>query len=85
MELPRRYIEFGLLVGADSMNDLADALRELARDIDCGVSPCCYTGGSRYGYQARTATRANEGITHESYFAELDRWIEAENKARGEA
>lgn len=85
MEPPKRYIEFGLRVEADSLRDVATVLTIMAEEIGCGEKPCDVVAANRYEYSVRTAIRANEGVTHESYFEELDRWIEAENESQGEA
>ena len=82
---PKRHIEFGLRIGADSVTDVVAALMELARDARLHGEIHCVSGGCGSGYECRMASRTNEGITHEDYFQRLDEWIEADREREADS
>lgn len=68
-ETPRRRVVIELKLGADSWEDAADALHDLARQFDMGERRDCtvlQTGGARFGYTC--LLNEDPFITHDSYF-----------------
>lgn len=70
MSKPVRKLRLTLMLEADTVRDLANALTNLAIDAEReGLSQSCVSGGmsSSYVYELLT----NPEQTHERYFAEL--------------
>lgn len=74
---PRRRVLLTLKLDADSWKDMADRLRCLARDID--IEGGMGTAGLSAGYSASYTYEASEDptITHDSWAAALDVYLEA--------
>jgi hypothetical protein len=74
---PRRRIELVLTLGADSWEDAADALFNLAQEIERGrLRGRAVTGGYSSGHTFESSE--DETVTHDSYFAALDEYLSAD-------
>jgi hypothetical protein len=73
---PVRAHELIVKIGADTVEDLAWALRTLASDVERGrLTRGCWgspSDGAIYSY------RHDPAMTHDRYFAELDQHLERE-------
>lgn len=80
---PRRRIEVTLKLSADSWQEVSWALRELS--TDCAIRPkhgTSVSGGVGRGYI--WSADEDDAITHESWYAELENYLNAERRAEGE-
>ena len=79
MNSPKRRIEFKIEGGSDSFEDLANALKNFSEQIRRGeiVGPNGCSGGYDGGYTYEIIE--HENITHDSWFANLERYLEWQN------
>lgn len=74
MDKPRRRLEFELHIGADNMEELKAALRDIETQAAIGeLSASCVSGGVGSGW--RYSLSEDKSITHESYMAVLKRYL----------
>lgn len=73
---PRRRFSGSILIGADTREELARALRSLAGDIErgCGLQAAC--GGYASGWTLQLVE--DPDMDHDRYVAALDRYLERE-------
>lgn len=72
---PVRRYEVGIRIGADSWEDVCAAVRHLLFIYESeGEGHNLTSGGPTYGMIA--IDEKNDSVTHDSYFAELDKWLE---------
>lgn len=83
--LPRRHLEFVCAIAADSLDDLCDVLQQLITDASRnGTLPANLVGGGcRSSIHAQLTV--NPGVTHESYSAQLDQYLESMQKLNAKA
>lgn len=78
----RRRVEFSLKGGADSWQDLAATLRSIAFDLDQGqMRGRAASGGYSAGYS--WSADEDESVTHESFAAALEEFLDAQRAAEG--
>lgn len=87
MEQPKRRFEVAIKIGADNIDEICHALREIefmyaSRKKERLGAGDTVSGG--YGNGWICADRENPNQTHDQYFIEVDAWI-AERKAVKEA
>lgn len=70
---PVRAHQLKLDIGADTRADLVRALKSIAMQIDRDELTVGCTGGPDWG--GSYEYRLDPSITHESYFAEVDRYL----------
>jgi len=67
---PRRRVVLTLNVGADEMDAVPHALRQIAWDIERGSRGPCVSGSPSVGWNY--VIDEDTSITHESYFRAID-------------
>lgn len=75
-DAPRRRVQIVLELGADDWESAANALWNLARQLERGE---CRQGAVSGGYDSGYVLKANEdeAITHDSWYAELQTYLAA--------
>lgn len=70
---PRRSHEFCVWIGADTREEMIGHLFDLARRLERGEVSVGISGG--YGSGSVYAYQHDPSITHDSYFAEIDKHL----------
>ena len=71
----KRHHEVAIRIGADTWDDLLQALEQLRFDLSVdGPGRKIISGGYNYGMIFIDET--NESATHDSYFEEVEKWLE---------
>ena len=78
-EGPQRAHTLITKIGADTAEDLAWELREMARKIERGEMTVGMMGGSSVG--STYSYRVLPDQTHDKYFQEIDEWLARERSA----
>jgi hypothetical protein len=76
---PRRRVVAHIGIGADSREELLNALRAISFGIAAERMTDSVSGGVSYGWTVRIDE--DESITHDSWYAELQAWLEHEHAA----
>lgn len=81
MSKPKRRFTIEIEIGGDTWDDAARGLRDIAQHVEEHGPACKMVSGSpSCGYSVVVVEEPN--ATHESYFAELERYLsEQESKA----
>lgn len=77
IKAPRRACQLKLEIDADTRDDMVRALRSIAMQIDRDQLSTGSTGGPDWG--GGYEYRHDPSITHESYFAAVDAYLERVN------
>lgn len=80
-EPPRRRVMVELRLGADSWDEVAAALEQIAREVSIGQMRAHVSSGSPTSSYAWLASE-DERVTHDSYFEALDAYLEEERAKR---
>lgn len=81
---PKRRIEMGLRLGADSEHDVIGTLRHIlfVLESEGAVGRDITSGGPGSGFTLVCVE--NPTVTHESYFEDVERWLAERRKERGD-
>lgn len=79
-EAPRRAYVLTLEIGADSRDELCAALRQLEFQVHADQLTSGVSGGPGSGYTYNLIV--DESITHDSYFAAVDAWLDEQKEAK---
>lgn len=75
-DAPRRRVQLVLELGADDWQAAANALWNLAHQLDRGqCRQGCVSGGCDSGYVLKT--NEDESVTHDSWYADLQAYLAA--------
>lgn len=78
---PERHHEVAIRIGADTWKDVIAALHHLSFIFDSeGPGHDLTSGGYSFGMVA--VDKTNGDATHDSYFEEVEAWIEARRKEK---
>ena len=79
---PKRAFRLTLMLDADTSNDMADALRMMADDVEHGTMTVGFYGSPSDG--AIYELLHDPEMTHDAYFSALREYLVAAAKAKGE-